>query len=92
MRVRPAHLRYERHRAGLTQQALADNAGVGEDTVCRLERGQGKGRISTLKKLADALGVPVEAIAELDPPPTPEPTNGVDERAQGSESHSLAPR
>lgn len=47
---------------------MADLASVGEDTVCRLERGESTGRISTLRKLAKALHVPLELIAELDAP------------------------
>jgi len=44
---------------GLTQQALAVKAGVSLGYLARLEIGMHDPRLSTLQKLAKALGVPV---------------------------------
>ncbi len=41
----------------LTQQELADKAGITRVAVARLESGKVDARFSTLKKLAEALGV-----------------------------------
>ena len=55
-----ALLRDYRERAGLTQQELADRAGVDLATVGRFERGQRRPRLSTIEviaaELADAAG------------------------------------
>ena len=49
-------LREWRRRRLLTQEELAEKAGVGVTTIVRIEAGQ-EGRISTLRKLAAALDV-----------------------------------
>ncbi len=49
-------LREERRRAALTQGELADIAGVGINTIVRIETGEiTEPRVSTLRKLAHAL-------------------------------------
>lgn len=53
-RMTLAEWRYER---GLSQVALAEKAGVKQNTVSRIEIGQHMPRPSTLKRLADALQV-----------------------------------
>jgi transcriptional regulator with XRE-family HTH domain len=51
-------LREERRRAALTQGELAERAGVGINTIVRIETGEiSEPRVSTLRKLANALGV-----------------------------------
>ena len=50
-------LRDARVRRALTQQELAEKAGVGANTVARLERNETEPHMSTLQKLAHALGV-----------------------------------
>ena len=58
-------LRDTRKRALLTQQQLAYNSGVGITTIVRIERNQvepqartiRKPRMTTLRKLAEALGI-----------------------------------
>lgn len=45
-----------RHRAGLTQQQLADLAGTSQPAVARLERGGGRPTIATVRRLLDAAG------------------------------------
>ena len=51
-------LRRSRRRAALTQTELAEKSGVGITTITRIEAGHiPEPRVSTLRKLADALGV-----------------------------------
>ena len=52
------NLRIERERAGLTQEELAHAASVHPSEVSRLECAQRDPRLSTLLRLAEALGVP----------------------------------
>ncbi|WP_026421707.1 helix-turn-helix transcriptional regulator [Actinokineospora inagensis] len=60
LRENIARLRKARN---LTQEALAEAAGVGVDTVGRLERGtRSASRASTIKKLARALDVSTDAL------------------------------
>jgi transcriptional regulator with XRE-family HTH domain len=47
-------LRVER---ALTLRALGERSGVAYDTINKLELGQRPARLSTIRKLADALGV-----------------------------------
>jgi transcriptional regulator with XRE-family HTH domain len=58
-------LREERRRAGLTQGELAKEAGIGINTVLRIETGEiTEPRVSTLRKLAGALGLEVRDLLE----------------------------
>lgn len=57
-------LRDLRLRAFLTQAELAERSGVSEVTINRLERGQQEARISTVRKLAAALGVDPAELAD----------------------------
>ena len=41
----------------LTLRALAERSGVSYDTINKLELGQRPARLSTIRKLADTLGV-----------------------------------
>ena len=50
-------VRFHRRRAGLTQPELARIAGVGRTVVLDVEKGKGTVRLSTLRKLLDALNV-----------------------------------
>jgi len=52
-----ARLRQARERALLTQEELAQRSGVAKSTVNRLEQGLQEARISTARRLANALGV-----------------------------------
>jgi len=49
-----------RRAKGLTQKALADIVGVKQSTVCLWETGQCKPSVPTIKKLSEALEVPIE--------------------------------
>ena len=57
-------LRFERVAAGMTQEELAERSGVHRDTIGKLESGDRPARPTTIKKLADALGVETRALTE----------------------------
>jgi transcriptional regulator with XRE-family HTH domain len=50
-------LRQLRVERALTLRVLAERSGVSYDTINKLELGQRPARLSTIRKLADALGV-----------------------------------
>jgi transcriptional regulator with XRE-family HTH domain len=53
-----------RGRRGLTQEGLAAKAGLSRTYLARLETARQNPTLSTLVKLAKALGVPVTALLE----------------------------
>jgi transcriptional regulator with XRE-family HTH domain len=56
-------LKRQRTRRALTQAQLAEQAGVTTATVARIERDEIEPRMTTLSKLAEALGVdPAELV------------------------------
>ncbi len=56
-------LKMQRTLKALTQAQLAEQAGVTTATVARIERDEIEPRMTTLRKLADALGVePAELV------------------------------
>jgi transcriptional regulator with XRE-family HTH domain len=57
-------LKILRRRCGLTQEALAAKAGLSRTYLARLETARQDPTLSTLVKLAKALGVPVTALLE----------------------------
>jgi transcriptional regulator with XRE-family HTH domain len=58
-----------RRRKLLSQRELAARAGVARATINNIEQGKLRPHPRTLRKLAEALGVPPEELAEyLDPP------------------------
>jgi transcriptional regulator with XRE-family HTH domain len=63
-------IRIARKQAGLSQEALARRADMSLNGMASIERGEiADPHISTLTRIADALGVPVHQILE-DPVPT----------------------
>ncbi|HEV2125171.1 MAG TPA: helix-turn-helix transcriptional regulator [Chloroflexota bacterium] len=68
-------LRAVRERKLMTQAELAACAGIQRVTVNRIERGSTQARISTVRKLAAALGVDPEALME---PAAGRPSEGQD--------------
>jgi transcriptional regulator with XRE-family HTH domain len=56
------NLREQRRRSGLSQERLADLAGVDRTEVSLLERGLRVPRLDTIVKLARALGVPLAGL------------------------------
>jgi len=59
-----ANVRSARQRAGMTQEAVADASGIHSTEVSRIERGLRDPRVSTVLRLADALGVPASALVD----------------------------
>lgn len=57
-------LKEVRERRLLTQAELAQRSGVAETTINRLENARHEARFSTVRKLAEALGVEPEALME----------------------------
>lgn len=53
-----------RQRRGLSQRALAEIAKVGHITIARLETGVYDPRLSTIRRLAKALGVRVRDLLD----------------------------
>lgn len=53
-----------REKAFLTQADLASKSGVAEVTINRLEQGHHSARFSTIRRLAEALGVTPEDLAQ----------------------------
>lgn len=60
------HLKRHRTARGLTQEELADCAGVTRQTILSIERGRYSPSIELALRLAGLFGVPVEALFELD--------------------------
>jgi transcriptional regulator with XRE-family HTH domain len=71
-----------RRRRGWSQRELAEESGVGQDTVSGIESGRHEPRPSTLRKLAAALDVEVAdffrepALPKVEPPPLSESLSG----------------
>ncbi len=62
--VRVAQIRIRR---SITQEELAERAGVGKNTLCQIEERKADGpRTTTLQALADALGVPIASLFEVE--------------------------
>jgi transcriptional regulator with XRE-family HTH domain len=57
-------LRRERRLAGLTQEELAERAGVAVTTISRIEEGVTEPRIPTIRKISQALGLQVRDLLE----------------------------
>ena len=60
--MKAPRLRELRERAFLTQAELAEKSGVSEGTINRIELGRHSPRISTIRRLAQALGVSPEEL------------------------------
>lgn len=61
-------LREARERALLTQEELANKSGVTVSTISRLENGLQSARISTIRKLAEAVGAESDDLIDWDRP------------------------
>lgn len=57
-------IRAWREHKGLTQEELANRAGILQSALARLEKAESAPRKSTLKKLADAMEISVEQLIE----------------------------
>jgi transcriptional regulator with XRE-family HTH domain len=58
------NLKDARFRAGLTQVELAEKAGVTQTTVARIERDAVEPEVTTVRKLAAALGVTISDLLD----------------------------
>jgi len=65
MRIKPAALRAARQRRGHTVTALAELSGVSKQRISDLESSAVGVMPPTAKRLADALGVDIEDIADI---------------------------
>lgn len=60
------NLRKIREDSNLTQEALSHKAEIPRSQVARIERGEGNPTISTLKRIADILGVGVAHLLSFE--------------------------
>ncbi len=84
-------LRELRTEAGLTQEQLAEMAGVQRDAVARWERGTREPSWGNVVALADALGVSCDAFRQ-EPRPAPVPQRGRPRKALPPEPAPKRPR
>ena len=65
MKIIPETLKHWREKRGFSQQKLAEEAGINQKTVARIEVGKGgETRGDTVKRITDALRVKPETLAE----------------------------
>jgi transcriptional regulator with XRE-family HTH domain len=55
-----------RKRASMTQAELAERTGLRPPYLSQIETGKRTGKVKTLRKISDALGVPLSAIVDED--------------------------
>lgn len=67
-------VRQARVQAGLTQAELAERADMADATLSRIERNRLVPSVALTKRLADALGVPVDALLSQKLPKAPRNT------------------
>jgi transcriptional regulator with XRE-family HTH domain len=58
-------IRELRQRKLLSQRELAEKAGVSETTIVKLELGATRPQPRTLRKIAEALGIGIEEMADV---------------------------
>jgi transcriptional regulator with XRE-family HTH domain len=58
----PLALKRLRLERGLTQAALAELCGIAQPNLAAMERGRRQATLATLRRLADALGQPMDAL------------------------------
>ena len=63
-----ARLREMRQERGLSMRALARESGLSTNALSMIERSRTSPSVSTLYKIADALGVPITAFFRIEPP------------------------
>jgi len=59
------HLRILREKAGMSQQELADAAGVSKITIQRIENAKYSVTIDTLISIAEALNIPLKKLVDF---------------------------
>jgi transcriptional regulator with XRE-family HTH domain len=88
VRAMGVQLRVMRKEQGLSIEELAKTAGVGAGTVSQYERGMGNPTVHTLRKLTDALGLPMSALASSSLPSVAD-LHGAPNVSDGSQWTSL---
>lgn len=76
MRINTGALKRARLKSAMSLRALASAAGVAHDTVMYIEKGVQEPQPRTVKKLADALGIPLEDLIDWE-------AEGLDKSAEG---------
>lgn len=84
-------IRALRVKRGLSQLGLAKRAGMSPAQLCKIERGQNGLTASTLRRLADALGVPVSTLLGESPGGSGVEENSVGGRLDFSGQESYGP-
>jgi transcriptional regulator with XRE-family HTH domain len=56
------HVRRLRRERGLTQESLAERAGLSSDAIRKIERGQMSPTLKTLRRLCHGLGISLSAL------------------------------
>ncbi len=86
-------IRTAREKANLTQGALAELAGVSDETISRLERGTYLPTLATLRAFADALGMTLDELVRGagKPKPLRAVTMGRDVRRLAERAAQLTP-
>ena len=59
------HLRVLREKAGLSQQELADLAGISKITIQRIENAKYSVTLDTLISISEALQIPLKKLADF---------------------------
>lgn len=59
-------LKFFRKECGLTQKQLGDITGIAEITIRQYEAGKYKPKLENLKKISDALSIPLAALLDID--------------------------
>lgn len=83
-----SELRVLRERVGLSQEELASQAGVTRAAIANLEHGISRARLSTANRLAEALHVTVDALADREPS-VAEPRGVLSEYFQAAMQHAI---
>jgi len=65
-------IRTERKRAGFSQTELAARVGYSMNGLAKIERGESDPKFSAIAKIADALGISVDALLATKPGPPSE--------------------
>lgn len=73
-----------RHKSGMTQKELAARSGIYQADISKLERGLGNPSLSTLKRLADAMGMELKIGFDFS---VPFQHRTLEERAKGYEGN-----
>ena len=69
-RINTGVLKTLRENAGLTQTSLAESAGITGSALCRIETGKHRPKATTIRKIADALHVPLDRLISKSAIPT----------------------